>query len=75
MPSSEGRVLSVNVGRPRTFVFNGRQVRSAIWKSPVIGRVAAGGVNLEACIRATAQARRRSGGTPRAAQSKTNPRK
>src|SRR5262249_10575687 len=28
-----------------------------------------------ASIRATAQARRRSGGTPRAAQSKTNPRK
>src|SRR5438046_8105973 len=47
MASSEGRVLSVNVGRPRTFEFNGRQVRSAIWKSPVVGRVAARGVNLE----------------------------
>jgi MOSC domain-containing protein YiiM len=47
MASAEGRVLSVNVGRPRTFEFNGRQVRSAIWKSPVVGRVAARGVNLE----------------------------
>ena len=47
MPSSEGRVLSVNVGRPRPFEFNGRQVRSASWKSPVVGRVAARGVNLE----------------------------
>ena len=47
MASTEGRVLSVNVGRPRTFEFNGRQVRSAIWKSPVVGRVAARGVNLE----------------------------
>src|SRR5437773_3460389 len=47
MASSEGRVLSVNVGRPRTFEFNGHQVRSAIWKSPVVGRVAARGVNLE----------------------------
>ena len=47
MASTEGRVVSVNVGRPRTFEFNGRQVRSAIWKSPVVGRVAARGVNLE----------------------------
>jgi MOSC domain-containing protein YiiM len=47
MASSEGRVLSVNVGRPSTFELNGRQVRSAIWKSPVVGRVAARGVNLE----------------------------
>src|SRR5579862_1080013 len=47
MATVEGRVLSVNVGRPRMFEFNGRQVRSAIWKSPVPGRVAARGVNLE----------------------------
>jgi len=47
MATTEGRVLSVNVGTPRTFQFNGRQVRSAIWKSPVSGRVAARGVNLE----------------------------
>ncbi len=47
MSSVEGRVLSVNVGRPRDFEFNGRPVRSGIWKSPVVGRVAARGVNLE----------------------------
>jgi len=47
MPSVEGRVLSVNVGRAREFEFNGRHVQSAIWKSPVVGRVAARGVNLE----------------------------
>ncbi len=47
MATTEARVLSVNVGRPRRFEFNGRQVESAIWKSPVTGRVAARGVNLE----------------------------
>lgn len=43
----ERRVLSVNVGTPREFAFNGRPARSAIWKSPVTGRIAARGVNLE----------------------------
>ena len=43
----EPRVLSVNVGKPRVFELNGRQVKSAIWKSPVAGRIAARGVNLE----------------------------
>ena len=43
----ESRVLSVNVGTPREFAFNGRPARSAIWKSPVTGRIAARGVNLE----------------------------
>src|SRR5262245_13806412 len=47
MASAGGSVLSVNVGTARTFEFNGRQVRSAIWKSPVVGRVAVRGVNLE----------------------------
>src|SRR5262245_2070620 len=47
MATAGGRVLSVNVGTPRTFEFNGRQVQSAIWKSPVPGRVAARGVNLD----------------------------
>ena len=42
-----GRVLSVNVGRPRQFDYNGRPARSAIWKSPVAGRVRARGVNLD----------------------------
>ena len=40
------KVLSVNVGLPREFEYNGRPARSAIWKSPVAGRVAARGVNL-----------------------------
>ena len=47
MAIAQGRVLSVSVGRPRVFEFNGRAVRSAIWKSPVVGRVAARGVNLD----------------------------
>src|SRR5438034_9458006 len=47
MATAERRVLSVNVGTPRVFEFNGHQVKSAIWKSPVVGRVAARGVNLE----------------------------
>src|SRR3954463_15561810 len=41
-----GKVLSVNVGLPREFEYNGRPARSAIWKSPVAGLVAARGVNL-----------------------------
>ena len=44
MPSP--RVLSVNVGLPRDFVYAGRPARSAIWKAPVAGRVEARGVNL-----------------------------
>src|SRR6478736_2334392 len=46
MTISRGKVLSVNVGLPREFEYNGRPARSAIWKSPVVGRVAARGVNL-----------------------------
>jgi MOSC domain-containing protein YiiM len=41
------RVLSVNVGRPREFEYHGRIAKSAIWKSPVAGRVALRGVNLD----------------------------
>jgi MOSC domain-containing protein YiiM len=44
---SIGRVLSVSVGGPREFEYRGRTARSAIWKTPVAGRVAARGVNLE----------------------------
>ena len=40
------RVLSVSVGLPREFSYAGRAARSAIWKTPVSGRVAARGVNL-----------------------------
>lgn len=32
------RLLSLNVGRPRTVTWRGRQVRSAIWKEPVYDR-------------------------------------
>ncbi len=46
MVISHGRLLSVNVGLPRRFEYQGRPAQSAIWKSPVEGRVAARGVNL-----------------------------
>jgi MOSC domain-containing protein YiiM len=46
MEITRGKVLSVNVGLPREFAYKGRPARSAIWKSPVAGRVAARGVNL-----------------------------
>jgi len=46
MPSTPGKVLSVNVGGVREFEYNGRPAKSAIWKSPAVGRVAARGVNL-----------------------------
>ena len=37
----------MNVGRPRRVEWGGRQVRSAIWKSPVEGRVRVTRLNLE----------------------------
>lgn len=39
-------ILSINIGQARQFEYNGRPAKSAIWKTPVIGRVAARGVNL-----------------------------
>jgi MOSC domain-containing protein YiiM len=42
-----GWVVSVNVGRPREFEYDGRRVKSAIWKTPVSGHVQARGVNLD----------------------------
>jgi MOSC domain-containing protein YiiM len=39
-------ILSVNVGGVRAFEYNGGPAKSAIWKSPVTGRIAARGVNL-----------------------------
>jgi MOSC domain-containing protein YiiM len=42
-----GKVLSVNVGGIRHFDYEGRKARSAIWKSPVTGRVKARGINLD----------------------------
>lgn len=46
MASTPGKVLSVNVGTAREFEYDGRPARSAIWKSPIVGRVAVRGVNL-----------------------------
>ena len=46
MTAETARVLSVNVGGVRRFDYLGRPAQSAIWKSPVSGRVAARGVNL-----------------------------
>ncbi len=47
MTTAHGRVLSVNVGRPRTVDAGRHAVRTAIWKAPVEGRVAVRGVNLD----------------------------
>jgi MOSC domain-containing protein YiiM len=46
MAAPAGRVLSVNVSTAREFQYGGRPARSAIWKSPVVGRIAVQGVNL-----------------------------
>jgi MOSC domain-containing protein YiiM len=40
-------VVSVNVGRPRTVTWHGRDVVTGIWKSAVEGRVGVHGVNLD----------------------------
>jgi MOSC domain-containing protein YiiM len=42
-----GRLLSVNVGQPRTVPRGKRTARTAIWKEPVAGRVAVRGVNVD----------------------------
>jgi MOSC domain-containing protein YiiM len=41
------KLISVNVGRPRAFEANGKTHQSAIWKTPVVGRVRVHGVNVE----------------------------
>jgi MOSC domain-containing protein YiiM len=46
MPRNRGRVLSINVGQAREFEYHGRPAKSAIWKAPVAGPIAALGVNL-----------------------------
>jgi MOSC domain-containing protein YiiM len=40
------RIVAVSVGRPRTVLWHGREVTSAIWKEPVTGPVRVSGVNL-----------------------------
>jgi MOSC domain-containing protein YiiM len=44
--AKRGRVLSVNVGQPREIEWLGQRVTTAIWKSPVAGRIPLVGVNL-----------------------------
>ena len=44
---SVAKVLSVNVGGVREFEYNDRPARSAIWKSPVSGRIQVRGVNVD----------------------------
>ncbi|HTX41951.1 MAG TPA: MOSC and FAD-binding oxidoreductase domain-containing protein [Acidobacteriaceae bacterium] len=41
------KLLSVNVGLPREIAWQGRVVRTAIWKRPVAGRVLARRLNLD----------------------------
>lgn len=41
------RIVSVNVGMPRTIEWRDEEITTSIWKSPVEGRVRAAGVNLE----------------------------
>src|SRR5271166_725463 len=42
-----GVVVSVNVGLPRDVAWQGRTVRTAVWKKPVTGRIFAGRLNLD----------------------------
>jgi MOSC domain-containing protein YiiM len=42
-----GRMVSVNVGARRTVEWHGRMVETGIWKSPVEGRLAVRGVNVD----------------------------
>ena len=48
------RIISVNVAQPREVEYEGRMVRSSIWKEPVKGRVPVGETNLEGDRQATA---------------------
>jgi|SRR5262245_24875478 len=56
MSTRVARVLSVNVGAVREFEYKGRPAKSAIWKSPVAGRIAARGVNLDGDAQADREA-------------------
>ena len=56
MTDRVGKILSVNVGGVREFEYNGQPAKSAIWKSPVAGRVAVRGVNLEGDVQADRKA-------------------
>jgi hypothetical protein len=56
MATRMARVLSVNVRTVREFEYHGRPAKSAIWKSPVAGRIAARGVNLDGDAQADREA-------------------
>jgi MOSC domain-containing protein YiiM len=56
MASPVGKVLSVNVGSVRQFQYDGHPAKSAIWKSPAVGQIAAKGVNLAGDDQADRQA-------------------
>ncbi len=45
--SGEGVLLAVSVGKPRDFEYHGKEATSAIWKTPVPGRVPVRGVNVQ----------------------------
>src|SRR5215469_13469791 len=42
-----GVIVSVNVGLPQDVAWQGRTVRTAVWKKPVTGRIFAGRLNLD----------------------------
>ena len=42
-----GAIVSVNVGLPRDVAWQGRTVRTGVWKTPVAGRIFARRLNLE----------------------------
>lgn len=62
-PALIGRLVSVNVGVPRSVEWQGRRIRTAIWKDPVDGPVEVRGVNMAGDDQAD---RRVHGGTDKA---------
>jgi len=46
VPSPMSRIISVNIGRPRSIEYHGRTVSTGIYKAPVEGPVRVEGVNL-----------------------------
>jgi hypothetical protein len=42
-----GVIVSVNVGLPQDVAWQGRTVRTAVWKAPVTGRIVARRLNLD----------------------------
>src|ERR1700691_4316913 len=51
------RLLSVNVGLPRDLTWNGKTVRTAVWKSPVAGRRMVRRLNVQGDARGAARRR------------------